>query len=138
MGPRIFEYFVVCGVGPEIRTLDGNKGFHGTGVMYLSSLLDHIPKGKETRTRCPKNGKKKKKRESKECVLPAGVEFYASGFDSNDASTFPRSYPIVLTDLCGKHPYYDNEQLQLEASIFWRHSQKASLVNLSPRKSIKN
>lgn len=32
-----------------------------------------------------------------QCVLPAGVEFYASGFDSNDASTFPRSYPIVLT-----------------------------------------
>ncbi|RVX14181.1 DENN domain and WD repeat-containing protein SCD1 [Vitis vinifera] len=31
------------------------------------------------------------------CVLPAGVEFYSSGFDSNDVSTFPRSYPIVLT-----------------------------------------
>jgi hypothetical protein len=32
-----------------------------------------------------------------QCVLPAGVEFYSSGFDANDASTFPRSYPIVLT-----------------------------------------
>ncbi|KAK3013103.1 hypothetical protein RJ639_008645 [Escallonia herrerae] len=72
------------------------------------------------------------------CVLPAGVEFYASGFDSNDASTFPRSYPIVLTDICGKHPYYDNEQLHLQANISWRHSQNASLVNLSPRKSVKN
>lgn len=39
----IFEYFVVCGIGPEIRTLDGNKGFHGTGVMYLASLLDQYP-----------------------------------------------------------------------------------------------
>lgn len=39
----IFEYFVVCGIGPEIRTLDGNKGFHGTGVMYLPSLLDQYP-----------------------------------------------------------------------------------------------
>lgn len=40
---RIFEYFVVCGLGPEIRTVDGNKGFHGTGVMYLPSLLDQYP-----------------------------------------------------------------------------------------------
>lgn len=40
---RIFEYFVVCGIGPEIRTLDGNKGFHGAGVLYLPSLLDQYP-----------------------------------------------------------------------------------------------
>jgi hypothetical protein len=33
----------------------------------------------------------------RQCVLPAGVEFYPSGFDANDSSTFPRSYPIVLT-----------------------------------------
>lgn len=40
---RIFEYFVVCGIGPEIRTIDGNKGFHGTGCFYLPSLLDQYP-----------------------------------------------------------------------------------------------
>ncbi|XP_042486487.1 DENN domain and WD repeat-containing protein SCD1-like [Macadamia integrifolia] len=40
---QIFEYFVVCGIGPEIRSLDGNRGFHGTGVMYLPSLLDQFP-----------------------------------------------------------------------------------------------
>lgn len=34
-----------------------------------------------------------------QCVLPAGVEFYGSGFDSNDPSTLPRSYPIVLTGM---------------------------------------
>lgn len=34
-----------------------------------------------------------------QCVLPAGVEFYASGYDSNDSATFPRSYPIVLTGM---------------------------------------
>lgn len=34
-----------------------------------------------------------------QCVLPAGVEFYASGIDSKDASTTPRSYPIVLTGM---------------------------------------
>lgn len=39
----IFEYFVVCGIGPEIGTLEGNKGFHGTLVMYLPSLLDQYP-----------------------------------------------------------------------------------------------
>ncbi|RRT41270.1 hypothetical protein B296_00052157, partial [Ensete ventricosum] len=39
----IFEYFVVCGIGPEIRTLEGNKGFQGTEVMYMSSLLDQYP-----------------------------------------------------------------------------------------------
>ena len=33
----------------------------------------------------------------RQCVLPAGVEFYPSGFDADDSSTFPRSYPIVLT-----------------------------------------
>jgi hypothetical protein len=32
-----------------------------------------------------------------QCVLPAGVEFYPSGLDANDSSTFPKSYPIVLT-----------------------------------------
>ena len=34
-----------------------------------------------------------------QCVLPAGVEFYSSGFDSNDPSTYPRRYPIVLTGM---------------------------------------
>lgn len=32
-----------------------------------------------------------------QCVLPAGIEFHASGFDPKDPSTFPRTYPIVLT-----------------------------------------
>ena len=34
---------------------------------------------------------------NRQCVLPAAVELYPSGFDANDSSTFPRSYPIVLT-----------------------------------------
>lgn len=40
---RILEYFVVCGMGPEIRTLYEEKGFHGTEIMYLPSLLDQYP-----------------------------------------------------------------------------------------------
>ena len=39
----IFEYFIVCGIGPEIRTLDENKGFYGTNYRYLPSLLDQFP-----------------------------------------------------------------------------------------------
>ncbi|GFS40765.1 stomatal cytokinesis defective [Actinidia rufa] len=40
-----------------------------------------------------------------ECVLPAGVEIYTLGLDPNDVSTFPRSYPIVLTEGDGSKIY---------------------------------
>ena len=40
---RIFEYFVVCGLGPEIRALDGAKGFHGADEMYMPAFLDQLP-----------------------------------------------------------------------------------------------
>ena len=40
---RIFEYFVVCGLGPEIRALDGAKGFHGIEEMYMPAFLDQFP-----------------------------------------------------------------------------------------------
>lgn len=43
MSSRIFEYFVVCGIGPEIQTLDGEIGYHGTGYKYAASLLDQFP-----------------------------------------------------------------------------------------------
>lgn len=39
------------------------------------------------------------------CVLPAGVEVYSSGFDPNNPATFPRSYPIVLTEGDGSKIY---------------------------------
>jgi hypothetical protein len=37
--------------------------------------------------------------------LPAGVRIYSSGLDANDASTYPRSYPIVLTEGDGSKIY---------------------------------
>jgi hypothetical protein len=40
---RIFEYFVVCGLGPEIRALDGVKGFHGAEEMYMPAFIDQFP-----------------------------------------------------------------------------------------------
>jgi hypothetical protein len=45
---QIFEYFVVCGIGPEIRSIDGTKGYHGPGWMYLPSLLDQYPPSTHT------------------------------------------------------------------------------------------
>ncbi|XP_065860701.1 DENN domain and WD repeat-containing protein SCD1 [Euphorbia lathyris] len=92
---RIFEYFVVCGLGPEIRDLDGNKGYHGVGVLYQPSLLDQFP---------PDNHSPPPP-QLPTCVLPAGVEFFSSGFDANNPSTFPRSYPIVLTEGDGSKIY---------------------------------
>ncbi|XP_047337287.1 DENN domain and WD repeat-containing protein SCD1 isoform X1 [Impatiens glandulifera] len=95
---RLFEYFVVCGLGPEIRTLDGNKGFYGTGIMYLPSLIDQYPPPNHTLYPPPPP-------QLPTCVLPAGVELYASGFDAEDALTFPRCYPIVLTEGDGSKIY---------------------------------
>ncbi|KAK8472841.1 hypothetical protein PHAVU_002G315300 [Phaseolus vulgaris] len=95
---RMFEYFVVCGIGPEIRTIDGSKGYHGPGWMYLPSLLDQYPPPNHALYPPPPP-------QLSTCVLPAGVEFYSSGFDSNDPSSFPRSYPIVLTEGDGSKIY---------------------------------
>ncbi|XP_044476985.1 DENN domain and WD repeat-containing protein SCD1 isoform X2 [Mangifera indica] len=93
---RIFEYFVVCGLGPEIRKLDGDKGYHGTTFLYMPSLLDQYP---------PLNHYPSPPPQLSTCVLPAGVQIYSSGFDPNDASSFPRSYPIVLTEGDGSKIY---------------------------------
>lgn len=95
---QLFEYFVVCGIGPEIRTLDGEKGFHGTGVFYLASLLDQYPPPTHTLYPPPPP-------QLPTCVLPAGVEFYTTGIDSSNPLSFPRSYPIVLTEGDGSKIY---------------------------------
>uniref|UniRef100_A0A7C9F2R3 UDENN domain-containing protein n=1 Tax=Opuntia streptacantha TaxID=393608 RepID=A0A7C9F2R3_OPUST len=94
----IFEYFIVCGIGPEIRTLDESPGFFGTSYRYLPSLLDQYPPPGHTLYPPPPP-------QLPTCVLPAGVEFYVSGFEHNDPSTYPRSYPIVLTEGDGSKIY---------------------------------
>lgn len=121
---RVFEYFVVCGIGPEIRTLDGSKGYHGPEYYYLSSVLDQFPPLNHSLYTPPppqlstvsvslfffffcfsQNIKNVFQKlflvflRFLQCVLPAGVQFYSSGFDSDDPSTFPRTYPIVLTGI---------------------------------------
>ncbi|KAF9593962.1 hypothetical protein IFM89_026458, partial [Coptis chinensis] len=82
----------------EISTLDGNKGFHGMGFMYLPSLLDQYPPSTHTLYPPPPP-------QLFTCVLPAGVQFFSSGYDFNDVSTYPRSYPIVLTEGDGSKIY---------------------------------
>ncbi|KAK9668772.1 hypothetical protein RND81_13G085700 [Saponaria officinalis] len=95
---RMFEYFIVCGIGPEIRTLDEDKGFYGLSYRYLPSLLHQYPPLKHSLYPPPPP-------QLPTCVLPAGVEFYASGFDCNESSTYPRTYPIVLTEGDGSKIY---------------------------------
>ena len=54
------------------------------------------------------------------CALPAAVEFYSSGFDSNDVSTFPRSYPIVLIGICFASQIFSYKYLELiNLKGFW-------------------
>uniref|UniRef100_A0A8R7PSQ6 UDENN domain-containing protein n=1 Tax=Triticum urartu TaxID=4572 RepID=A0A8R7PSQ6_TRIUA len=95
---RIFEYFVVCGLGPEIRALDGLKGFHGAEEMYMPAFIDQFPHSGHALYPPPPP-------QLPTCVLPAGVRIYSSGLDANDVSTYPRSYPIVLTEGDGSKIY---------------------------------
>lgn len=43
MCSRIFEYFVVCGLGPDIMSLENVKGYQGDEVMYMPSFIDQFP-----------------------------------------------------------------------------------------------
>ncbi|KAM3330773.1 hypothetical protein ACQJBY_027111 [Aegilops geniculata] len=95
---RIFEYFVVCGLGPEIRALDGLKGFHGAEEMYMPAFIDQFPHSGHALYPPPPP-------QLPTCVLPAGVRIYSSRLDTNDVSTYPRSYPIVLTEGDGSKIY---------------------------------
>ncbi|TVU34208.1 hypothetical protein EJB05_16039 [Eragrostis curvula] len=95
---RIFEYFVVCGLGPEIRSLDGAKGFLGPEEMYMPAFLDQYPPSNHGLYPPPPP-------QLPTCVLPAGVRIYSSGLNANDVSTYPRSYPIVLTEGDGSKIY---------------------------------
>ncbi|KAH9621135.1 hypothetical protein KSS87_023807 [Heliosperma pusillum] len=86
----VFEYFVVCGVGPNIKTLEGSNGYYGMKYKYDVSLIDQFPSnGEFLYPELPP--------ELPKCVLPAGLDFFASGFDVNEFSSYPRSYPVVLT-----------------------------------------
>ena len=55
-----------------------------------------------------------------QCVLPTGVEFYSSGFDSNDVLTFPWSYPIILIGICFASQIFSYKYLELiNLKGFW-------------------
>ncbi|KAI5083987.1 hypothetical protein GOP47_0000156 [Adiantum capillus-veneris] len=88
---RVLEYFVVCGLGPDVKTMDGKSGFQGFDQTYMPSLVDQFPP-------TISSGVTALPPQLPLCALPAGVEFYSSGPISGDESSQPRSYPIILTD----------------------------------------
>ncbi|CAI5466151.1 unnamed protein product [Closterium sp. Yama58-4] len=102
---RLIDYFVVCGLGAEVRTMDGQRGFHGVTardgdpVLYQPQMtpLDFYP---------PKEHKKFGVPEGLPMVvMPRGLRFYERGPFSGDKSTQPRSYPMVITDTVGTKVY---------------------------------
>ncbi|KAJ4797224.1 stomatal cytokinesis defective / SCD1 protein (SCD1) [Rhynchospora pubera] len=98
MCTRVFEYFVVCGLGPDIMSLENVKGYQGDEVMYMPSFVDQFPPSNHGEYPPPPP-------QLPTCVLPAGVAIYSSGIDQKDPSSFPRSYPIVLTEGDGSKCY---------------------------------
>ncbi|KAH9556185.1 hypothetical protein CY35_07G012700 [Sphagnum magellanicum] len=95
---RLVDYFVVCGLGPDLHAIDGSRGFQGTGMRYQPALLDQFPPLATPECHPPPP-------QLPLCVLPGGVEIYSTGPNSQDPSSFPRSYPIVLTDGDGSKIY---------------------------------
>ncbi|BBN12485.1 protein MpSCD [Marchantia polymorpha subsp. ruderalis] len=96
---RVVEYFVVCGLGPDLQTTENQRGFHGTiDVKYQPALLDQFPSSTNSDIPPPPP-------QLPLCVLPGGVEFYSNGPSPSDESSHPRSYPIVLTDGDGSKIY---------------------------------
>ncbi|KAL2624334.1 hypothetical protein R1flu_008579 [Riccia fluitans] len=96
---RFIEYFVVCGLGPDLQTTENQRGFHGTqNLKYQPALLDQFPSSTDSDIPSPPP-------QLPLCVLPGGIEFYSSGPNPSDESSHPRSYPIVLTDGDGSKIY---------------------------------
>uniref|UniRef100_A0A6N2L7W8 UDENN domain-containing protein n=1 Tax=Salix viminalis TaxID=40686 RepID=A0A6N2L7W8_SALVM len=79
-----------AGVGSGDENYGWKQRISWDAVLYLPFLLDQYPPDNHSLYPPPPS-------QLPTCVLPAGVEFYPSGFDSNDSSTFPKSYPIVFT-----------------------------------------
>lgn len=89
---RLVDYFVVCGLGPELRSAEGPKGYHGTSAIYIPALLDQYPPASVSSSEVPPLPP-----QIELCVMPMGVSLYSTGLSASDESSFPRSYPIVLT-----------------------------------------
>ncbi|KAG0581684.1 hypothetical protein KC19_4G271700 [Ceratodon purpureus] len=97
---RLLEYFLVCGLGPDLQTTDipPERGYFGSSVYYQPALLDQYPPSEIAD--CPDPPP-----QLPLCVLPGGVQLYSQGPSSQDPSSTPRSYPIVLTEGDGSKIY---------------------------------
>ena len=45
---RFIDYFVVCGLGLDLKLMDGTRGFHGMKVQgervsYMPTVIDRLP-----------------------------------------------------------------------------------------------
>lgn len=85
---RFIDYFVVCGLGPELVSIEGQKGYHGTAAKYQPALLDQLPVKDHPDGGLPP--------QLPMCCLPGGVEFYVAGSSESDWP-IPKTYPVVLT-----------------------------------------
>jgi hypothetical protein len=85
---RFIDYFVVCGLGPELVSIESQKGYHGTAAKYQPALLDQLPGKDHLDGGLPP--------QLPMCCLPGGVEFFVAG--SSEAEwPVPKTYPVVLT-----------------------------------------
>eukprot|EP00850_Spirogloea_muscicola_P001194 SM000004S15064 [mRNA] locus=s4:1016752:1026454:- [translate_table: standard] len=97
MGGRLIDYFMVCGLGPDVKTLQEERGLRGLHNAYQAALLDQYPAVSPDGAAPPP--------ELARCVLPGGLEFHTQGPSASDSLTLARSYPIVLTDGDGSKLY---------------------------------
>eukprot|EP00250_Pteridium_aquilinum_P022196 c25321_g4_i1 orf=296-3940(-) len=95
---RVMEYFVVCGLGPSVKTMQEKPGFQGFDQSYHPFLLDQFPPTSSS-------GVAAFPPQLPLCVMPAGVEFHSSGPTIGDEASQPRSYPVILTDGDGSKIY---------------------------------
>ncbi|GAQ82931.1 Calmodulin-binding protein CRAG [Klebsormidium nitens] len=93
---RFIDYFVVCGLGPELVSIEGQKGYHGTAAKYQPALLDQLPVKDHPDGGLPP--------QLPMCCLPGGVEFYVAGSSETDWP-IPKTYPVVLTEGDGTKNY---------------------------------
>ncbi|CAI5512244.1 unnamed protein product [Closterium sp. Naga37s-1] len=99
---RFLDYFVVCGLGLDLRLMDGTRGFHGmkshgVRISYMPVLIDRLPAEEHKKFKIPEM--------LPLAVLPGGLRFYSHGANQDEPLSFPRSYPIILTEGDGTKVY---------------------------------
>ncbi|CAI7933167.1 unnamed protein product, partial [Closterium sp. NIES-54] len=82
--------------------MDGTRGFHGmkshgVRISYMPVLIDRLPAEEHKKFKIPEM--------LPLAVLPGGLRFYSHGANQDEPLSFPRSYPIILTEGDGTKVY---------------------------------